>query len=318
MADSKPETTTTDVTTPSDPPKPKWPPLKVRRIDRDHRERKLPMRVLVLGLCRTGTSSIIAALRKLGYTPHQMREVLANPSQIPLWQEAIDLTLVPASQRPRNERRRLPFGRDEFDKLLGEYDAVTDVPAAVLWKQLIEAYPEAKVILTNRPYDEWERSMQNSIFKMFTYRLFYWARVTGISRWAPVLRLLHTVFYVHNGSYYGGPKAKKAYEQHYENVRAAVPADRLLELGPEQGWDPLCEFLGKKKPKETYPLMKENETMTTQLEKSWQGMMKYLMLMVFMPGGAAVVAFLFIYWRMQLWGLVEGLLATIEPYARLS
>lgn len=247
-----------------------------------------------------------------------MREVLANPSQIALWQEALDLTLIPASQRPRDTRRRLPYGREEFDKLLSDYDVVTDVPSAVLWKQLIDAYPEAKVILTNRPYEEWEKSMQGSIWQMFTWRLFHWARITGVSSWAPVLRLLHTVFYVHNGSYYGGARAKKAYEQHYENVRAHVPAERLLELGPEQGWDPLCRFLEKGKPSEPYPLMQENTAISAQMERSWKGMVKYLLLMVFLPGGAAVVGLLLIVCRQEIWGLFEGVLALIEPYARLS
>ena len=39
-----------------------------RLIDRDERTRQKPMRVLVLGMCRTGTTSIAIALRKLGYT----------------------------------------------------------------------------------------------------------------------------------------------------------------------------------------------------------------------------------------------------------
>ncbi|KAH7128576.1 P-loop containing nucleoside triphosphate hydrolase protein [Dendryphion nanum] len=316
MADSNPETT--NLTKQTEPPPSKYPPLRLRKIDRDDRVRKLPMRILVLGMCRTGTSSIIAALRKLDYTPHQMREILTNPSQIPLWQEALTLTLIPPSERPSHLRTRKAYNREDFDKLLGDYDVVTDVPSVVFWKQLIDAYPEAKVILTNRPYDEWEHSMQSSIWQMFTWQLFHYARVLGVTAWAPLLDLLHTVFRVHNGNNYGGPKAKKAYEEHYDNIRAYVPAGNLLELGPEQGWKPLCEFLDKPVPKESYPLMQENQAMTAQMTRSWSTMVRYLVLMVLMPGGVAIIGAAFIYWRHTIWDGLDGVLSWIEPYARLS
>ena len=38
----------------------------------------------------------------------------------------------------------------EFDELLSEYDAVTDITVAALAPELIAAYPDAKVILNRR------------------------------------------------------------------------------------------------------------------------------------------------------------------------
>lgn len=55
------------------------------------------------------------------------------------------------------EKAGKPFGSDEFDKLLGHCQAVTDQPCCVFAEELIEAYPEAKVILTTRPEDDWFR-----------------------------------------------------------------------------------------------------------------------------------------------------------------
>lgn len=48
-----------------------------------------------------------------------------------------------------------PFGRDEFDMLLGHCQAVADHPCCVFAEELLQAYPEAKLILTTRPVDDW-------------------------------------------------------------------------------------------------------------------------------------------------------------------
>lgn len=34
------------------------------------------------------------------------------------------------------------------------------------------------------------------------------------------------------------------YEQRIAEVKASVPADRLLVFNVKQGWEPLCAFLG--------------------------------------------------------------------------
>ncbi|KAI0593601.1 hypothetical protein F4775DRAFT_494038 [Biscogniauxia sp. FL1348] len=40
---------------------------------------------------------------------------------------------------------------------------------------------------------------------------------------------------------------------HCNMVRGAVPPERLLEWTVEDGWEPLCEFLGKEVPEEPFP-----------------------------------------------------------------
>ncbi|KAF2789360.1 hypothetical protein K505DRAFT_253516 [Melanomma pulvis-pyrius CBS 109.77] len=282
-----------------------------RLIDADERVRTKPMRILVLGMCRTGTTSISTALRKLGYTPHHMREVLVHPSEIPLWQEAVNTTLLPPSKRPAKQRNAPPYARAEFDKLLGDYDVVADLPGAAFATQLIEAYPEAKVILTNRDFESWEKSMQNSIWQLFTWKLFDVCRILNLSQMAPVMRLLHPIFYAHNGNHYGGPVAREAYEKHYENVRALVPKERLLEFGPESDWESLCQYLDRAIPKEKFPHMDENKAMETQILRAWRGMVQYVLLMVVLPGSVTVVAILLYYWQEQILGFVDG--EILEP-----
>jgi hypothetical protein len=48
-------------------------------------------------------------------------------------------------------------------------------------------------------------------------------------------------------------KAIAFYEQHAERVKAGVPADRLLVFSADQGWEPLCRFLGVPVPAAAYP-----------------------------------------------------------------
>jgi hypothetical protein len=268
--------------------------MSTRLIDSDARMRTKPMRVLVLGMCRTGTTSISIALRKLGYTPHQMREVLVNPKDLNLWQEAIDVTLLAPQDRSAKQKHLAPYGAPEFDKLLGNYDVVMDLPGCVFAKELVAAYPDAKVILTTRNYEAWEESMQESLWCMCTWQLFALARYFNITQMAPLMRFIHSVFRVHNGNTYGGAKSKAAYEQHYNTVRSIVPKDRLLEIDTENvTWEPLCAFLGKGVPAEPYPQLKDEKAMRQNLENAWWAMVQYGFMMMAVPGSVILLGIIF-------------------------
>jgi hypothetical protein len=264
------------------------------------------MRILVLGMPRTGTTSISTALRKLGYTPHNMREVLVKPSELPLWQEAVNVTLLPVSERPAKQRNMPPYGREEFDKLLGEYDVVTDLPGVAFSKELIEAYPDASVILTTREYSEWETSMQNSIWQLFTWRLFAVCRVLGLSQLAPLMKLLHPIFGAHNGNRYGGQEARDAYEKHYSTIRTLVPKEKSLEFGQDDAWEKLCAFLHRDVPREKFPHLEESKGIETLMVKVWWGMVQYFLLMILLPGAVTVAAIVLWYWQEPIWGYFEG------------
>ncbi|KAI4948513.1 hypothetical protein J4E91_005937 [Alternaria rosae] len=259
---------------------------KQRLIDRDERTRKKPMRILVLGMCRTGTTTIAVALRKLGYTSHQMRDVLTKPSELALWEEAVNVTLLPPQERPSNQQKMEPYGKEEFDKLLADYDVVMDLPGCVFASKLVKAYPDAKVILTKRRYEDWEQSMQDSIWCLDTWRLFTLCRQLNITQLAPLMRLVHSIFRVHNNNNYGGPAAKTAFDKHYVTVRSLVPQSQLLELDTDRDlkWEPICEFLGKEVPKESFPKTSEDKAMRKGLESAWWGMVQYFVMLVLLPG----------------------------------
>lgn len=253
---------------------------------KDGSTRSLPMRVLVLGLPRTNTSSLISALRTLGYNPYTMRSLVTDPTHIPVWQEAVNSTQYASG---------LPL---TINDILTDYDAIADLPGCMFAEQLISAYPGAKVILTTRPYQEWEKSMQESIWVLFTWRLFELCRLTGLSKMAPLIRLLHSLFGVHNGNQYGGYETRRAYERHNERVRELVARERLLEIDAddESGWGELCGFLGEERPEVEYPRLKEDTAMRAGLEQTWLSMVRYLVLMVVLPGVVMVIgAVLYMY-----------------------
>lgn len=52
--------------------------------------------------------------------------------------------------------------------------------------------------------------------------------------------------------------ARMAYERYYEDVRKAVPESRRLEYKLNQGWGPLCEFLGVEVPNTEFPWVNSN------------------------------------------------------------
>ncbi|KAJ7062577.1 P-loop containing nucleoside triphosphate hydrolase protein [Mycena amicta] len=216
-------------------------------IDRRGAKRTVPMQVLVLGFPRTGTASMHAALDILGYHEvYHMMNVLANPPDADLWREALEA---------RVEGKGMPYGREEWDQLLGHCEAVTDAPCMAFSEDLIAAYPDAKVILTTRDPEKWWRSFSSTILKVVHSRPMGIAAVldpAGFGRLRPMNLLLLESFL--------GPKeqvtregAKACFVEHYEHIRALVPRERLLEYEVGEGWAPLCEFLGKDVPEGKFP-----------------------------------------------------------------
>ena len=91
------------------------PPQKERLIDKIEAEpRVLPMRVLCLGLSRTGTVSMDTALKQLGYRPYHMTDAVTNSAVVlPLWEEALDA---------KYNGKGIPWTKEDFDKILGTFD----------------------------------------------------------------------------------------------------------------------------------------------------------------------------------------------------
>jgi hypothetical protein len=124
-------------------------------IDRRKCHRKVPMKVLALGLGRTGTASLRSALIELGFTDtyHMMSASVENPPDCIMWQDAFAAKYDGIGT----------FGREDWDQLLGHCQAICDWPAVAFAKELIEAYPDAKVVLNDRDIDSWYESTLKTV-----------------------------------------------------------------------------------------------------------------------------------------------------------
>ncbi|KAI4598224.1 hypothetical protein KJ359_003108 [Pestalotiopsis sp. 9143b] len=219
-------------------------------IDKRQCKRTVPMKVLILGLGRTGTASMRAAMKQLGYvdTYHMMNASIENPPDALLWMDAL---------RAKYDGVGKPFGREDWDKLLGNCQAVCDWPAVAFAKELIEAYPEAKVVLTCRDADSWHASTMRTVWWRVTEPELKWlSYVSWAARmYQPMLQKFFDGFF--EGDFPN--RGKDIFLRHYDEVRAMVPPERLLDYKVAEGWEPLCGFLGDAVPKGVpFPKINDN------------------------------------------------------------
>jgi hypothetical protein len=203
------------------------------------------MRVIGVGVGRTGTLSLKAALERLGLGPcFHGRHVLDHPDRLALWRAA-------AAGQPV-----------DWDTVFAGYASSVDWPGAAFWRPLSKMYPDAKLILTVRDAEGWYDSVHNTIFRMFGDGPPD-DRVAEARRIVPGLDVF-TAFHrqmIWDG-FFAGRFADRAYaievyEEHNAAVRREVRADRLLVLSAGAGWEPLCGFLGVAVPDEPYPQLND-------------------------------------------------------------
>ena len=196
-------------------------------------------------------TAVTAALEKIGYSGiYHMTSLFKNPPDAWLWREAY---LAQAGKRP-------PFKREDWDHLLGNMQGAIDMPAVGVLPSLIEAYPEAKVLIWERDVDKWYESMQATIIshRFHPMNIVLWLLDWELFR--PVVSLQMTM-----GPIMFGPKgleeknAKEVYRKIYEDIRKLVPEERRLDFRLEEGWEPVCKFLGKEVPNEPFPRINEGK-----------------------------------------------------------
>jgi len=180
------------------------------------------------------------ALRKLGYNPYHGSECFKNPPRdFNLWIEAMQCNFF--NDHPD---KKPPYATEEFDRLIGSYDAVLDVPACMFWEDLATAYPDAKIILTTRDVDAWYKSANATVFKFMQLPFFRFWQHMDSKLVGPLFRNSELVWNIFCGNNYEEAVVKQAYLNHYDRIRAAIPKDRLLEFETgKDGWKELCEFL---------------------------------------------------------------------------
>lgn len=194
-----------------------------------------------------------AALEILLQAPcYHCDSIAENIPDCDLWCEALDAKYFDKGEA---------YTREQWDALLGDFAAVTDMPANVFGPELIEAYPEAKVVLVERDIDAWQESWEAGFLTPSKNRLVPLLVVMDRAGLGKMLAVVKDR--ICPGAYKSRTpeelkvNAKDYYRDHYATIRAAAPKDRLLEYRLGDGWEPLCEFLGMDVPDVPFPRINE-------------------------------------------------------------
>lgn len=204
------------------------------------------MKLVGAGFGRTGTMSLKAGLERIGYGPSfHMIDLIRNPEPLPHWQAAVE-------------------GEDvDWDAAFEGWESTVDWPGCSFWEQYVELWPEAPVVLNVRDPDRWYESCLNSIHA--AKEAAAKGELTGATEDPPspeVMKMISGLIWdgTFAGRFLERDFAIDVFERHNEAVKARVPADRLLVWEVEQGWGPLCEFLGVEPPDEPFPHLNDTES----------------------------------------------------------
>ena len=259
---------------------------------------KREMKVLSLGLPRTGTASMAAALTLLGYeNVYHGLKALSSPHDWALLERAADASFANLPSHATAPS----FTRADWDELFGGCEATTDV-ASVFARQLIDAYPDAKVVLVPRDFDAWYRSIDATVLQAL------WNPAADVlirlveplvgSRAGLAVRKLMLGLFAAADVAGCRANARAAFERHYADVKALVPPERLLVYELGSGWGPLCEFLGRPVPDAPFPRLNEAAELKRVTHEKMTALFRDVAAMVAPWAAAAAVAGIGAWWML--------------------
>ncbi|HEY2070567.1 MAG TPA: sulfotransferase [Rhizomicrobium sp.] len=196
------------------------------------------MQVIGAGFGRTGTLSLRVALEMLGLSPcYHMLEVFGHPDHNDVWEAAAEGKKV------------------DWKTFLAPYPAGVDWPICHFWRELADVFPDAKFILTERDPESWYKSISQTILDSMSRT----AESPDPSRQRRARMGKLIVGEQTFGSDFSKENVIAVYKRHNAEVKATLPASRLLVYDTPQGWRPLCEFLGKPVPAADFPRTNSTE-----------------------------------------------------------
>lgn len=239
-------------------------------------ERATGLRVIGAGWGRTGTASLKRALETLGFGPcHHMEEVVKHPAEVPTWERAA-----------RGDRI-------DWKTFMEPWGASVDFPSAMYYRELMAAFPDAKVVLSVRDPESWYASMSETIVPIMTRfpNRIVMPHVPMLG--APARAMQGSVMHQKVIARFWSDRAGvlEAFRAHIEEVKRVVPAEKLLVFEAKEGWEPLCAFLEVPVPATPYPRVND----TAEFKKRVIGATVISWLVLLTPVGLllALLALLF-------------------------
>ncbi|KAJ7457030.1 hypothetical protein FB451DRAFT_1183541 [Mycena latifolia] len=208
-------------------------------IDCHGTSRVEPMKVLSLGLSRTVSGSMRAALKILGR--NETYHTPENPPDIDMWIDALN---------SRFFGRGPKIAGQEWEQLLGHCQISADSAGTSLAQELVAVTTRYSPARYGKvPTDE-------AVAKLGRNKPFVVASCLDprfLRRLRPFFRLVWMTFF---GDFPSEDIAKKRFAEHYEELddSEAVPRERLLEYKVGEGWERVCILLDSDVPEESeYP-----------------------------------------------------------------
>ena len=189
------------------------------------------MKVICAGFLKTGTKSITKALQHLGFTVFDWEEQTYD--FLDHWVDVFQNGVKP-----------------DVKRVYQNADVCVDIPGYFFFEEILEAFPDCKVILSVREEDSWIESLVRQLDS---------SSRSKISMLSPTARKMHyfvdSFFNAAIGTF--NTKStyviRKRYRIHNHRVKSIVPADKLLVYNVKEGWKPLCDFLECEVPTIAFP-----------------------------------------------------------------
>ncbi|HLF64269.1 MAG TPA: sulfotransferase [Saprospiraceae bacterium] len=205
----------------------------------------MSIKVIGAGIGRTGTHSLKLALEELGFGKcyHMENLIMDHPERVSFWKDL---------------RAGKEVDHEDFFK---GYQSAVDVPVFPHYKQFIQWYPDARVILTVRDPESWYKSFGDTIIRSSRPSM---GKIVRMSLRLPFNKTLRQRLSVLR---FAGAYLKDFFPKGFENKEAAlrfyhdwnqavidaVPKEKLLVYNLKEGWEPLCRFLNVPVPQKEMP-----------------------------------------------------------------
>ncbi len=211
------------------------------------------IKVVNLSLLRTGTMSLKYALEELGLDKcyHFSDIFLHHPEHIDIWK-----SLAQGEQI-------------DWEALFEGYQSTVFWSTSYDYQLLLEQYPEMKFILTVREPEAWYKSAFDTVYSLNRPTLSRSIQFKIRGMFNPKLKMIYKVWKLNEtllwqntfkGRFHDKDFAIQQFEQHIENVKKNVPAERLLVYKIQQGWQPLCDFLQVPVPDTDFPRVNDTDS----------------------------------------------------------
>ncbi len=223
----------------------------------------MSIKIIGAGFPRTGTNTLRESLELLGFSKtYHMKQLLVHPENLHYW------TTLRES------------GTTNWEALYDGYEATVDFPCYPWYKQHMKQYPDAKVILSTRPFEKWYSSFYSTIWKAQNppeeERAAMGQRIASDPRLQSVMQVMgfakQTITEDHFlGKFLDKEFMEKVFNNHHEEVKNYVPQNKLLVYDVCEGWEPLCKFLDVKMPSEQLPHTNKKEDFHTMVAELMTG-----------------------------------------------